>query len=140
MAIGQYDFKMNRRHLLRLMGGAGVALHPGVQAIGQLASASSEDAPGGVFVNQLGYLPANTKQATVRCNDASDDHFQIRSVQNNRVVFRGRLGGAVTDTASGDRVRIAEFSKLHAAGTYQIEAGVSRVMLFRLRQMLMRMR
>jgi endoglucanase len=103
------------------MGGAGAALHPGIQAIGQLATAG--DAPGGVFVNQIGYLPTNTKQATVRCNDASDDHFQIRSTEGDRVVFKGRLGGAVTDAASGDRVRIAEFSKLQTAGMYRIEAA-----------------
>ena len=105
------------------MGGAGVALHPGIHAIGQLASVSSGDASGGVFANQIGYLPTNTKQATVRCNDASDDHFEIRSIEGDRVVFNGRLGGAVTDAASGDHVRIAEFSKLHATGTYRIEAA-----------------
>jgi endoglucanase len=105
------------------MGGAGVALHPGIQAIGQLASVSSGDVLGGVFANQIGYLPANTKQATVRYKDASDDRFEIRSVENDRVVFKGKLGGPTTDAASGDRVRIADFSKLRAAGMYRIEAA-----------------
>ena len=100
-----------------------MALHPGIQAFGQLASVSSGDASGGVFANQIGYLPTNTKQATVRCNDASDDHFQVRSAETNRVVFKGRLGGPATDAASGDRIRIADFSKLHAAGMYRIEAA-----------------
>ncbi|HEY6413408.1 MAG TPA: glycoside hydrolase family 9 protein [Edaphobacter sp.] len=114
---------MNRRHLLRLMGGAGVALHPGIHAIGQLASSSSEDAPGGIFVNQVGYLPSSVKEATVRCSDATDGHFQVRSANGNRVVFKGSLGAAATDAASGDRIRIADFLKLHGAGMYRIEAA-----------------
>jgi endoglucanase len=114
---------MDRRQLLRLMGRAGVALHPGIQAIGQLTQSSTENTQSAVFINQLGYLPSSPKQATVRCTEGSNVPFQVRSTDNNRVVFKGSLASATTDAASGDRIRIADFSKLHTAGTYRIEAA-----------------
>ena len=105
------------------MGRAGVALHPGIQAIGQLAQSSPENTQSALFINQLGYLPSSPKQATVRCTDGSNVPFQVRSADSNRVVFRGSLPPPTTDAASGDRIRIADFSKLHSSGTYRIEAA-----------------
>jgi endoglucanase len=109
------------------MGSASVALHPGIQAIGQLAPSSTEAArPDGIFLNQLGYLPASAKQVTVRCSgavDRHDRHFHVRSVESNRVVFKGSVSRAISDPASGDQIVTADFSKLHVPGMYRLEMG-----------------
>jgi endoglucanase len=74
-------------------------------------------------MNQVGYLPAGLKQATVRCADASGGEFRVRSVASRKVVLTGSPGAEMSDAASGDRVRIADFSELRTTGTYQLEVG-----------------
>jgi endoglucanase len=113
---------MKRRELLRYLGYGGVALHPGVRSIAQMMAPSGAEQARRVFLNQLGYLPTGAKRATVRSSDAGGE-FQVRSVASRRVVMKGKLGGVVSDAASGDSVRVADFSELRAAGLYRLEAG-----------------
>jgi len=98
------------------MGAVGVAFHP--LAVGRCSQVETSGA--GIFLNQVGYLPAGAKQATVRLADASQRGFVVRSVANHTVVFNGELGPASADAASGDQTSVADFSSLRAPGRYQI--------------------
>ena len=68
--------------------------------------------------NQVGFLPGRDKTAVV-VSDATS--FVVRFAANRSVVFHGNLSAARTDEASGDTVRIANFSGLARAGWYSLE-------------------
>ena len=110
---------MDRRELLKYIGAAGVALHPLVRAVG----APEELSGAGIFLNQVGYLPGGSKQATVRLAGASQQDFLVRSTADHAVVFKGKLGPLSTDAASGDRTCVADFSSVRARGKYQLETA-----------------
>ena len=61
----------------------------------------------GVYLNQMGFLPGSPKVATIRVPASS---FLIRSLKDNSVAFRSPLGAQRLDSASGDTVRLADFS------------------------------
>ena len=111
---------MKRRDLLRYMGYGSVALHPGMRSVAQMATGTGAAAQG-IFLNQVGYLPSGAKRATVR--SAGGGEFLVRSVKDRRVAMKGRLGAQVQDAASGDAVRVADFSELQGDGMYRVEAG-----------------
>jgi endoglucanase len=73
---------------------------------------------GGIYLNQVGLLPDGSKVATV---SVRADSFLIRSVKDNSVVLRSKLSAQRLDDASGDTVRLAEFSALKVPGEYRIE-------------------
>ncbi len=85
-----------------------------------LGAASS--GPSQAVFNQTGYLRESEKIASVKADDGRDQSFQICSEQTGRSVFDGRLTASSVDTASGDRVALADFSSLNAAGKYQFVA------------------
>jgi len=112
------------------MGAAGVNLHPLASAVGassrSVTQAETSTSGAGIFLDQVGYLPAGAKQATVRLAGASQRDFLVRSSADHSVVFNGKLGPASADAASGDQTSVADFSALRAAGRYQIEmAGLT---------------
>ena len=116
---------MNRRELLKGLGAAGVVFHPLAVVFGE---SSEVDAPGaGIFLNQVGYLPSGAKQATVRLIDQGNQRdFLVRSLADKTVVFKGKVGPASADEASGDQTSFADFSSLRAPGRYQLEiAGLT---------------
>jgi endoglucanase len=120
---------MNRRELLRGAGAASVSLcptlYPGLQAAGGIVEASAGDKSSrqGILINQLGYRPAGTKQATVRLPQNGAAEFVVRTTANSSIVYRGKIGSPTTDPASGDRAGIADLSALKTHGTYRIESG-----------------
>jgi endoglucanase len=121
----QYNGRMNRlnrREMLQYLGGASFALHPAVQAVAKIGG-TAEASLNGIFLNQAGYLPTAAKQATVRMVDAQPGEFLVRSSIGNRVVFKGKLGPDISDTASGDRIRTADFSGLHTPDHYRLEVA-----------------
>jgi endoglucanase len=71
-----------------------------------------------VALNQVGYLPARSKRASVDVRAAS---FAIRSVTGNDVAYRGQLSPPAADAASGDTLQTADFSALTAPGSYVLE-------------------
>jgi endoglucanase len=93
----------------------------GVDA-GSLKAASA--GANGIYLNQIGFLPASPKVATVR---GSANSFLVRSSKDNSVAFRSRLSAQRVDAASGDTVRFADFSALNEPGDYRLEldTGVS---------------
>jgi endoglucanase len=115
---------MRRREFLSgVVGGAGAAaLLPAMEAMdGLSAFGLGGDTSGGsgtVPLNQVGFLPQRAKLATVSSRAVS---FVLRSSGNNSVVFKGDLDAPRMDEASGDAVRIADFSRLTQAGSYRVE-------------------
>lgn len=121
---------MNRRRFLKSATDCLGAFAIGVRGIGvrsfhsPLAWARTLD-PGmatpaspEIFLNQLGYLPARSKVATVRQRASS---FSIRSMRDKSVAFQAALSPALFDTASGDWVQRADFSALKTSGEYRLE-------------------
>ena len=73
---------------------------------------------GVIALNQVGYLPAMPKQASVNTQAAS---FVIRSTSGNQIVHRGTLSAPKVDAASGDMLQTADFSTLTVPGSYVVE-------------------
>ena len=104
------------------MGYGSVALHPGMRSVAQMAAGAGTSQR--IFLNQVGYLPGAAKRATVRSAGAGE--FVVRSmsdhgVADRRIAMKGKLGAVVHDDASGDAVRVADFSELRD-GRYRVEA------------------
>ncbi len=112
---------MRRREFL-----SSSARYLGAGALGFAASgwkkaniASFETAPAStVALNQVGYLPALPKHASVNVRAAS---FVIRSTSSKEIVHRGTLGSPKADAASGDTLQTADFSALTKLGSYLLE-------------------
>lgn len=71
-----------------------------------------------IALNQVGYLPARSKHASVKVRATS---FGVRSVAGDRVVYRGQLSAPEADAASGDTLQTADFSALTTPGNYVLE-------------------
>jgi endoglucanase len=79
-----------------------------------------------IRVDQVGYLSGAPKVAMVAAPAPATD-FTVRRAENDSVVFRGRLAAPVQDADSGDRVQIADFTRLSQSGTYYLDVpGVGR--------------
>jgi endoglucanase len=115
---------MKRREVLRYLGAGAAVMHPAVRAVAELGDGSAGSVKtAGIFLNQVGYASSGAKQATVRLSDGMPHEFLVRSTANNAVVFKGELGEAVDDAASGDRTSVADFSALRTTGMYRLEVG-----------------
>jgi endoglucanase len=66
----------------------------------------------------MGFLPDSPKVATVSARASS---FLVRSLKDNSVVFRSTLSPQRQDNASGDSVRLSDFSPIKVPGEYRIE-------------------
>jgi endoglucanase len=77
--------------------------------------------PQGVYFNQLGFQPTRTKIATIV--SSSETIFRIHDDVTGKVAFKGNLTPPVKDEASGDTVRLADFSALRTSGVYRFEIG-----------------
>lgn len=82
-----------------------------------VASAASAEAI--VKVNQVGFLPASQKLAVVP-DGARASRFEIVDA-GGKPVFSGALGAPVRWEASGETVRIADFSGVTAPGQYRVK-------------------
>ncbi|WP_075791575.1 glycoside hydrolase family 9 protein [Massilia putida] len=81
-------------------------------------AAGAAHAAAGIEVNQLGFLPAAQKLAVVPAG--ANDRFKVVDAASGKAVFEGTLGPAATWDASGEAVRIADFSGLRTAGAYRV--------------------
>jgi len=76
-----------------------------------------------IKINQLGFLPASQKLAVVNAPDAT--RFAVVDAASGKTVFEGALGVPSTWDASGETVRLADFSALRTPGSYRLViAGV----------------
>jgi endoglucanase len=109
---------MRRREFLfssaRCLGAGAVSL--AVPAVWNKAAAAPLESA--IALNQLGYLPALPKRASVKAKAAS---FVVRSMSGNDIVYRGQLSAPAADAASGDTLQTADFSALHTPGRYILE-------------------
>jgi endoglucanase len=86
------------------------------------APAQSSINPPAIHINQVGYLPASQKIASV-ANLAADSPQTFRILQNNAEILTGNLSEANLDAASGDRISLVDFSAITAPGTYILAIG-----------------
>ncbi|MBQ9120190.1 MAG: glycoside hydrolase family 9 protein [Lachnospiraceae bacterium] len=76
-----------------------------------------------IHINQIGYLPNETKVAILT---EPSDVFELIYSDNHQVVFQGTpvaFSEAATDAASGDSVWLADFSELTTSGSYCIRTA-----------------
>jgi len=83
----------------------------------------------GIHINQLGYRPNDPKKAVI---SQEESEFQIIRVSDNAVVYSGKAGGPVTDSASADTVRIADFSDFREKGEYVVRVSSANSYLFKI--------
>lgn len=81
------------------------------------AQASGMPAPG-IKLNQVGFLPAAQKLAAVTGN--AQGRFAVIDAASGKQVHEGSLGPAATWDASGEQVRLADFSALRTPGSYRL--------------------
>jgi endoglucanase len=82
-----------------------------------------------IHINQLGYRPNDVKRAVVP-GDAGE--FQIARVCDDTVAFSAKAGESVTDSASKDTVRIADFSDFTETGEFFVRADNRRSYPFKI--------
>lgn len=81
------------------------------------ASAVSAAAPA-IKVNQVGFLPAAQKLAVVA--DGTAARFAVIDAASGKQVLEGSLGAPAAWEASGETVRLADFSALRTPGSYRL--------------------
>ncbi|MDR2717299.1 MAG: glycoside hydrolase family 9 protein [Treponema sp.] len=82
-----------------------------------------------IHINQMGYRPHDPKKAVITINAPNDDagtDYKIVRVSDETVVYSGTAGEPVSDSASQDTVRIADFSNFTEAGEYVVCSGALR--------------
>lgn len=82
--------------------------------LGACQAAGATDA---IQLNQLGFLPGAQKLAAVPA--AGGNRFAVKDAAG-KTVLEGALGAAASWAASGEPVRLADFSALKTPGTYRI--------------------
>lgn len=88
-------------------------------ALGAAPAAADSD-PSPVRVNQIGYLAAADKIATVVAGATTPLAWQLRAAGDNAVVASGTTRVHGDDPASGDHVHQADFSEVTRAGDYRL--------------------
>ncbi len=84
-----------------------------------------------IHVDQVGYLPAAAKFAVIAAG--APTRFTLRRAAGDAVVLQGTLSSARVDPKSGDTTRLADFSRVRAAGEYYLEVpGLGRSYPFRI--------
>ena len=97
----------------------------GLLVLGGLVLAQAPPASG-IRIDQVGY-PAGAPKVALVVSDAAPGDFVVRRERDGGVAFRGRLGDAIHEADSGDRVRAADFSALREPARYVLEVpGVGR--------------
>jgi endoglucanase len=74
-----------------------------------------------IRVNQIGYYTESPKKAIFANMDAA--HFEIKSVENDEEVYRGKLSDGKRWKESGEIVQVADFSDYKIPGKYYIKSG-----------------
>jgi endoglucanase len=85
-----------------------------------LAGGTAFAAPA-IKLNQLGFLPAAHKLAVVVAD--APTRFAVVDAQTGKQVLEGDLGAAASWDASGEKVRVADFSALRTPGSYRIRVA-----------------
>lgn len=113
--------RVGRRDFLKLTGSVALAGMAATALDGFAVPAWADDFQSHARMNQLGYLPAADKVATVQWpqgSHGSAKKFDVRHADNGARVFEGKLSEAKSDALSGDWVQLADFSALKTPGKY----------------------
>ena len=116
---------MQRRTFLTMAAVCGgVTAIPGAVALAARLS-PSEDAPdeGPIVFNQLGYLPSARKLISLRVPSAT---FTVRAQNTGAIVLQGKPPAPQDDTASGDRIQVADISTVTKPGMYVLETDAGK--------------
>lgn len=74
-----------------------------------------------VLCNQVGYLPQGRKTAVL----TAGEHFKVMKAEpgqgDGQIIMEGEAQDAGVDAASGDHVRVAEFSRITQDGVYYVQ-------------------
>jgi endoglucanase len=110
---------MQRRAVLRYLSiwGTSAALSGRVS---MLHAAESGAAAAAVTYNQIGYQRSSEKIASVLAHDLRNPSFAIYSEQTRGNVFEGQLTTPSVDAGSGNRIALADFSRLSTPGSYRL--------------------
>lgn len=88
-------------------------------AVLMIAGCRSESERTFVAVNQVGYIPADSKQALLV--DTQADTFEIVKADGDSVVYRGEIGRlSRPDSSTGDRTAVIDFTGFTETGMYVI--------------------
>jgi endoglucanase len=109
---------MRRRAVLKIAGFSAIA--SAISDMFALKGAAAATVPNNLAINQAGYLEKGVKVATVSSQDTVNDAFQLYSEGSKEEVFHGTLSAFTLDSASGDRVALADFSAWTRPGTYRV--------------------
>lgn len=82
------------------------------------STVNSSAAAGLIKINQLGFLPASAKYGVVP--DVAATRFKLVSAGTDTEVFSGELSVAAVWDASGESVKLADFSSVKTPGDYQL--------------------
>jgi endoglucanase len=116
---------MKRRSILKYAGLSAAAVAVSEKLIPEAFTQTEMDSsstPLKAAFNQVGFLPAGEKIATLQIQDAADMSFHIYSEKSREPVFHGALTAPALDEASGDRVAHADFSRWSTPGIYRFVA------------------
>ena len=125
-------------------GWCGAQTGPGHEPLPDQPQPSTDLTARNLYLNQVGYRPAQSKIATVilvkpwpsgrdralpldpAARAAPPDTvaagtFQVRSISSHEVVMAGSLSSPKLDAASGDTVALADLSSLRTPGQYRVE-------------------
>lgn len=72
-----------------------------------------------IMVNQIGYLPKDTKEVVFR-GKSVDETFKIVSIDSGATVYEGKIAGKRFSNASAEETYIGDFSQLHTEGRYKV--------------------
>ena len=111
---------MRRRAILKLLASTTAVRFSSSPLLGVVEAASADTVR--ICFDQLGYTPSHPKAATV-LGAGPGDSFRVRVAGDGRRVFEGSLSDETDDQASGDKVRVANFSALRREGVYQLEVN-----------------
>ncbi|MCH2109586.1 MAG: glycoside hydrolase family 9 protein [Polyangiaceae bacterium] len=73
-----------------------------------------------IRLNSVGYLPSRQKQASWI---GSESQFQIRSADDDRVIFEGRAESRSSEQTGEPQVWVGDFTELREEGGYYVQAG-----------------
>jgi endoglucanase len=80
----------------------------------------ANDPSSDIRLNQVGYIQGQAKRAIVKTGSTD---FVIKTAKDKRIVFKGKLENSRYWPFSGEKVRVADFTKFDEPGTYRLWIG-----------------
>jgi endoglucanase len=88
-----------------------------------VAQVSMPSHPPMIVVNQIGYLPGQSKIALLLNSSSAEAPVELVDHQTGAIVFSEKAGQTQTDEASGDVIQTIDFSNFQQQGQYHWQMG-----------------